>query len=620
MKINNFQLHSDDEVIKKIVKEVLSAFRFEFAHGEDADFDEFEIKNKIEDDKVKTYLLASCGGSEKIFKVSEKIRPEEKRSGEIHRLIKKNLYRIIVEDLKLFPVPYGIMHGVRPTKIIHRWMRDGYGVTSHGIIDRDKIARRLRKDYLVSYEKAQLLTEVAIRQIPILKSADEKSVGVYVGIPFCVTRCLYCSFPSNVLPSDEKVSEFMEILTKDIDAAAKEIKRYGFKVQTIYVGGGTPTALPEKFFAEMLEKVFDNFYSENVEEFTVECGRPDTIAAEKISALKKFKVTRVSVNPQTMQQKTLDRIGRQHSVEQVLTAFNELRAAGNFKINMDLILGLPGETVADVQDSLKKVLELDPDDVTLHALALKRGSKLQTQLADEINSIEDFELPSDEEVIKMSEIAEKILRGKNYLPYYLYRQGYISGQIENIGWCKRGAEGIYNIQIMDERQTILGVGAAASTKVPDNEEMRMASTFHAKDLATYLRDVEKYIDNRSKTLAEVHKPVEMESSKDEKMESDFEVGELPTVTKVLQEVEENKIETSAAEQFENNSEIELKPMSDAEKLLELGEKISAPVEVEITEKVIDENLTVTEVVKKKSKRRRKKSAKNSPQQTESEEQ
>ena len=600
MKINNFQLHSDDEVIKKIVGEVLRAFHFEFAHGEDADFDEFEITNKVEDDKVKTSLTASCGGSEKIFKAADKIRPEEKRSGEIHRLIKKNLYTIIVENLKLSPVPYGIMHGVRPTKIVHRWMREGYGVTSHGIIDRDKLSRRLRKDYLVSYEKAQLLTEVAIRQLPILKTADEKSVSIYVGIPFCVTRCLYCSFPSNVLPSDEKVAEFMEVLTKDIDAAAQEIKRYGFKVQTIYVGGGTPTALPEKFFAEMLEKVFNNFYSETVAEFTVECGRPDTITAEKISALKKFKVTRVSVNPQTMQQKTLDRIGRQHSVEQVITAFNELRNSTDFKINMDLILGLPGETAADVQDSLEKVLNLDPDDVTLHALALKRGSQLQTQLADEINSIEDFELPSDDEVIKMSEIAEKILREKNYLPYYLYRQGYISGQIENIGWCKSGAEGIYNIQIMDERQTILGVGAAASTKVPDNEEMRMASTFHAKDLTTYLRDVDKYIDNRTKTLAEVHKPVEIESSKDEKMESDVEVEELPTVTKVLQEVEESKVD-----KVESSPEIELKQVSDAEKLSELAEKISAPVEVEITDKVIDENLTVTEVVKKKSKKRRK---------------
>ncbi len=509
MRINNFQLHSDDEVIKKNVGEVLRSFNFEFAHGGDADLSEFDIRNTVDGNKVKTTLTAACGGSERIFKASDKIRPEEKRSSEIHRLIKKNLYTIITENLKLLGVPYGIMHGVRPTKIVHRWMRSGYGITSHGIIDRDRLARRLKNDYMVSYEKAQLLTEVAIRQLPILKNSDDKKISVYIGIPFCTTRCLYCSFPSNVLPSDDKVEQFMQVLTKDIESAAKEIKRYAFKVQTIYIGGGTPTALPEIFFAEMLEKVFKNFYSDSVEEFTVECGRPDTITVEKINTMKNFKVSRVSVNPQTMQQKTLDRIGRQHSVEQIYTAFEQLRNSTDFKINMDLILGLPGENLADFQDTLEKVLNLNPDDITLHALALKRGSALQTQLADEISAVEDFELPSDDEVRKMSELAEKNLRAKNYQPYYLYRQGYISGQIENIGWCKSGAEGIYNVQIMDERQTVIGVGSAASTKVPDNEEMRMASTFHAKDLTTYLRDVDKYIDNRAITLAEVHKPVEV---------------------------------------------------------------------------------------------------------------
>ena len=258
----------------------------------------------------------------------------------------------------------------------------------------------------------------------------------------------------------------------------------------------------------MLEKVTAAFYTDGVEEFTVECGRPDTITNDKIAVMKNCHVTRVSVNPQTMNQQTLDRIGRRHSIAQVLEAFNELRVEGDWKINMDLILGLPGENLDDVKDTLKKILELEPDDVTLHALAIKRGSALQTQLADEVNSLESFELPSDEEVRRMSIVAEDFLRAKNYVPYYLYRQGYISGQIENIGYCKRGAEGIYNIQIMDEHQTILGVGAAASTKVPDNENMRLQSAFHAKDLATYLRDIDKYIDNRAKVLAEIYTPVE----------------------------------------------------------------------------------------------------------------
>ena len=206
-----------------------------------------------------------------------------------------------------------------------------------------------------------------------------------------------------------------------------------------------------------------------------------------------------------MQQRTLDFIGRKHSVEDFIRAFNDLRTASDWKINTDLILGLPGERLSDFKDSLEKVLALAPDDITLHALAIKRGSKLQTRLADEINRLEDFDLPSNSEVRDMETFAEKVLRGKNYLPYYLYRQGYSSGQIENVGWCKRGAEGIYNVQMMGERQTILGIGGAASTKVPDFANKKIQTAFNAKDLTTYLRDVEKYIARRENILAEIYK-------------------------------------------------------------------------------------------------------------------
>ncbi len=509
MKIKNFKINSYDQVIVKITGEVLRAFHIEEANEfEPVDFEKFEIFNDVRDNTtVRTRLVVKKNGVERKFKESANVNPEEKLGAEIHRLIKRNLYKILTKDLKIAPIPYGIMHGVRPTKIVHRWLRGGFGVTSRGVIDKDRIARRLRNEYLTNFEKSELLTEVAIRQLPILNSGDDKTIGIYVGIPFCVTRCLYCSFPSNILPSDKEVAEFMQVLTKDIKAAATEIQRYGFKVQSIYIGGGTPTALPEKFFAEMLEKVTAAFYSESVEEFTVECGRPDTIDNEKILLMKNCHVTRVSVNPQSMQQKTLDRIGRQHTIEDVALKFAALHTIGKFKINMDLILGLPGENLEDVHDTLEKVLSMKPADITLHALAIKRGSPLQTQLADELHKLEDFELPDDAEVRKMADLAEKMLRDNEYNPYYLYRQGYISGQIENIGYCKAGAEGIYNVQIMDERQTIFGIGAAASTKVPDNEELRLQTSFNAKDLNTYLRDIDKYIENRAKTLAEVYKPV-----------------------------------------------------------------------------------------------------------------
>ena len=500
LKIKEITFRGEND-FSKVVGEVLRSLKVETVK-EGADFDGLEIFNEIVGKKIITRLKISAGGAEGCLKKFSLARPDERFGAEVNRLVKKNLYRLLVEDFGLASVPYGILHGVRPTKIIQRWIREGFGVTSQGVIDRDKICRRIISDFLAERDKAELLTEVALRQLPIINRGEDK-VSVYVGIPFCKTRCLYCSFPSNVLPAENVIVEFMAALTRDIEAAADAINRHGLEVQTIYIGGGTPTALPEKFFAEMIETVHKNFHGAGVEEFTVECGRPDTISPEKISVMKNFGVTRVSVNPQTMHQRTLDFIGRLHTVEDFLRAFKDLRAADDWKINTDLIIGLPGERLDDFKFSLEKVLELEPDDVTIHALAIKRGSKLQTRLADELNTLEDFNLPDDSEVRKMSEHAEKILRGKNFYPYYLYRQGYMSGQIENVGWCRRGAEGIYNVQIMGERQKILGAGAAASTKIPDHAAWKIHTAFNAKDLKTYLRDVEKYIARREKILEQV---------------------------------------------------------------------------------------------------------------------
>lgn len=501
MSVNIKILGSND--FSKVVGEVLRSLKIQ-----SVGIDGLEIFNEVIGRKVITRLKVTAGGAVGYLRKSSIARPDERFGAEVNRLVKKNLYLLLADGFGLDYVPYGILHGVRPTKIIQRWIGEGYGVTSQGVVDRDKIARRVCSDFLTERDKGELLTEVALAQLPIINSSDAKTISVYVGIPFCKTRCLYCSFPSNVLPADSEVAKFMTALTRDIEAAAEAINRYGFKVQTIYVGGGTPSALPENFFAEMLEVVHKNFYGANVEEFTVECGRPDTINTAKIDALKRFGVTRVSVNPQTMHQRTLDLIGRQHTVEDVTRAFNDLRAAGDWLINMDLIIGLPGERLADFKETLDKILALKPDDVTIHALAIKRGSKLQTRLADNLNTLEDFNLPNDVEVRKMAEHAAKTLRGERYAPYYLYRQGYMSGQIENVGWCKRGAASVYNVQIMGERQTILGVGAAASTKVPDPIAKKIQTAFNAKDLTTYLSELERYIARRENILAEVYSAFE----------------------------------------------------------------------------------------------------------------
>ena len=310
------------------------------------------------------------------------------------------------------------------------------------------------------------MTAMAFRQKPFLQTSDERTISVYVGIPFCRSRCLYCSFPAYILPNDEQLSAFFTAWDKDLAAAKREIERHRLKVQSIYIGGGTPTSLSNADFERMLSLVQGAFYGEHTGEFTVEAGRPDTMTPEKALSMKKHRVSRVS-------------------------------ETGDFSINMDVILGLPGETCSDVADTMAKVLALAPDDVTLHSLALKRGSKLKMHL-------EEYELPNDAEVQAMFRTAMDQVQDEGFLPYYLYRQGYMSGQMENVGCARPGAESMYNMQIMDEHQTILGIGCAATSKIMNFRTKRLKASFNAKDFHTYVRDIDDYIAKRSALLAEAY--------------------------------------------------------------------------------------------------------------------
>ena len=420
---------------------------------------------------------------------------DETASAALHRLWKLFLYRIFLQHFASYdgvaPAPWGILHGVRPTKIVHRWRRGG--MTQAAILE------RLQSDYACSREKAELLVPMAFRQVPFLETSDARTVSIYVGIPFCLTRCLYCSFPSNVLPGEKTLSKFLMVFEKDLRSVQRIVQSYGFRVQNIYVGGGTPTSLPDAYFEAMLTLVHEAFWHAGLAEFTVEAGRPDSMSAAKIATMQQLAVTRVSVNPQTMQQKTLDLIGRRHTPADVVTMFHALRAAGIPHINMDVILGLPGETAADVADTMAKIVALGPDDITLHALAIKRGSRLQHILEER-----HVDLPGAAETRAMSKIAQAAVKAAGMQPYYLYRQGYMAGDLENIGCCRPGAEGMYNIQIMEEHQTILGIGGAAATKVVDARHACLHSTFNAKDLKTYLRDIDLYIEKRNRLIEDIY--------------------------------------------------------------------------------------------------------------------
>ncbi len=493
MKIRKFYLNSDKEVIVKIVKEILTLFKVQIAQSEDelCDHEWIKIENQVVEEELITVKTKFIIKSEDLAEIScerfSTAKSDENQKAAMHRLIKLNLYHIFLEELSMPPAPWGILHGVRPTKIVHRYI--------DAQMNFEDIAQRLQTDYEVSSLKAEVITRLAFKQRPFLQTSDNKTVSIYVGIPFCLSRCLYCSFPSNVLPKDSELQRFLAVLKKDLLAAKASVKRHQLKVQTIYIGGGTPTSLPDTYFNMLLDWVHEAFYTDTTIEFTVEAGRPDSITPGKIESMIAHGVDRVSVNPQTMQAKTLQKIGRQHTPEAIVDMFKQFRSAKMKHINMDLIIGLPGETPADVEDTMKKVIALGPDDITLHALALKKGSKLKMHL-------EDIDLPTDESVQKMFDIALYYVSKMDLEPYYLYRQGYMSGQLENVGCSRSGAESMYNIQIMEEHQSIIGIGGAATTKVVHPVTQRLQTSFNAKDLTTYLNCVDKYIEKRSALLDE----------------------------------------------------------------------------------------------------------------------
>ena len=482
----------------KFTKEVLTLYKVEITGpAEETDYEQLSVVHRLLPDRdgqvcVQTYAwLFDHHGDVKVMVREGVGTSDERRSAAIHRVAKLNFYRMFTEELGMEPAPWGVLHGVRPTKIVHRWIREG--------MQEEAIVQRLMRDYACSEEKARLIVPMAFRQLPFLAQGAPDMVSIYVGIPFCLTRCLYCSFPANILPGEEKLREFLTVFYKDLDAVKRNVAKYHLRVQNIYIGGGTPTSLPDDIFAEMLDSVYNAFYGPECVEFTVEAGRPDSMTPAKIAAMAEHHVTRVSVNPQTMQQRTLQLIGGQHTPEQVVEMYHALREAGIPHINMDLILGLPGETAADVADTMERCVALEPDDITLHALAIKRGSRLKLIMQEK-----HVDLPSDEETRKMSETALGYIARAGMHPYYLYRQGYMSGDLENIGCCRPGAEGMYNIQIMEEHQTILGIGGAAATKVVDPETTVMRSAFNAKDLRTYLSEIDTYIAKRDALIASAY--------------------------------------------------------------------------------------------------------------------
>jgi len=362
-------------------------------------------------------------------------------------------------------------------------------------------AKYLQEEYLICPEKAVLAGVIAARELEVIgrlavpgsgKKSD--SYSLYVGIPFCPSRCSYCSFASN--PIDKRadaVAPYLQALFKEIDASAKIME--GRLLHSVYVGGGTPTALSEEDFEKLLEKLCTSFDVAACAEFTVEAGRPDSITRGKLESMKRHKVTRISVNPQTMNDKTLEAIGRRHNTSQFIEAFELARELGFDNINTDIILGLAGETAEDVAHTISELSRLRPDSLTVHALAIKRASRMNIEAEGRAHNEIDFKTAG-----QMMQLSSRGAAAIGLNPYYLYRQKNMAGALENVGYAREGAEGIYNILMMEEMESIIACGAGTVSKiVRDDGTIERCDT--AKDLDEYIRRIDEMIERKKALFA-----------------------------------------------------------------------------------------------------------------------
>ena len=394
-------------------------------------------------------------------------KKEEKRA------LKIALFRVMRELEPHRTLPWGALTGIRPTKLL-RELSDTLG--------EEEAFSLFTGDFCVRQDKARLAQSIIDVQRPIFSSIRERELSVYIGIPYCRTKCLYCSFVSEVLPKNGVPQAYLDALFEDIALGAALAKDCGYTVRSTYIGGGTPTVLTAAELNALLEHL-QNAYGTFGQELTVEAGRPDTIDKEKLAVLKRMGTTRISLNPQSMHTETLQRIGRKHTPADIVCAFRDARAVGFDNINMDIIVGLPGETITHIQQTLEQIADLQPDSLTVHTLAVKRSSRLKEQL-------DQYRLPEAEETEAMVAFAAQAASALGMRPYYMYRQKYMRGNLENIGYAMPGKDCIYNVDMMEEMLSILAHGAGAMTKrVFPGKDMRVERIPAPKDIATYIQKI-----------------------------------------------------------------------------------------------------------------------------------
>ncbi|MBQ7119223.1 MAG: coproporphyrinogen dehydrogenase HemZ [Oscillospiraceae bacterium] len=443
------------------------------------------IKLSFSENRVLSRTEIYLDGKESFSECEFSFSPidEEDRKRACRRGIKTSFYNAALPFLPKTPA-WGALTGIRPSKVAANFLREG--------MDEKLSAEMMEKEYFVSKERAELAVSCAVRAEKLLKSAKKRDMSLYVGIPFCVSRCRYCSFVSHSIEKARHlVSPYLHMLEREIKMLGDSAKEAGLLLKSIYIGGGTPTSLENDELAFVMKCISDNFDIKNVGEYTVEGGRPDTLTMDKIRTIREGGATRISVNPQTMNDEILKAMDRRHTAQDVVQAIGAARAVGGLVINTDLIAGLPGDSFDSFQNSVDRMTELSPENITVHTLAIKKGSELHR---------EKYILPDGKATEEMVEYAMHALYGSGYVPYYLYRQKYMSGNLENVGYSKPGYESDYNNYIMDELHTILSAGAGGVTKLIDRENGRIERIFNPKYPYEYNNATEKIAETQKSVV------------------------------------------------------------------------------------------------------------------------
>ena len=455
----------------------------------------FSFSDDIKNAEADTCITAGVNGSEiytdiKIngvnFHSEKNIKSADSKTTE-HELCRL-IYHILSDRLNIIS-PWGLMTGIRPVKKVIELINQGKNFS--------EISSILTEKYEISPKKLELAYNTAINQIPILQKIDRKAVSLYISIPFCPTRCSYCSFVSHSMETAVKlIPEYVKALCSEIEIIGNIVRETNTKIDTVYFGGGTPTSIPTEDIKTIMECVEKNFDLSRIREYSFEAGRPDTITAEKLHVIKELGGQRISINTQTLNDDVLKKIGRHHTADEFFRAFELAKNTGFRTINTDLIAGLPTETTASFKNTIDRVTELSPENITVHTLTIKRASNLFGQNVPESKDI------SVSEMVEYS--IEKMTENK-YMPYYLYRQKNTVDNLENVGYSKKGFESYYNIFIMDETQTILGAGCTASTKLvyPDGKISRI---HNYKFPYEYIRDFNQLM-NKKKEITECLKKI-----------------------------------------------------------------------------------------------------------------